>query len=341
MTTRIAINGLGRIGRATLRAVLEEPALELVAVNDIAPADNLAYLVRHDSVYGRSPREVRSDDSSLVIGDASIASFAEEDPARLPWGDLGVELVFECTGVFDNGDDMRKHIDAGARRVVLSAPAKDDTPTTVYGVDHDQHLDDELVSAASCTTNCTAPVMEVLTRHLGVAKAMMTTAHAYTISQELVDAPAKKWSRGRAAAANIVPTTTGAAKATALVVPALEGIFDGVALRVPVAAGSISDIVCVTERSTSVEEVNQIFRDEAAGDRYRDVLGVSEDPLVSSDVIADPRASLVDLNMTQVIGGDLVKVMSWYDNEYGYAVQMVRLATAMVAQPAEAQTASV
>lgn len=333
MATRVAINGLGRIGRAALRAVLEEPALELVAVNDIAAPDNVAYLVRYDSVYGRSPHEVRSDDSSLVIGDTSIASLDEQDPAQLPWSDLGVELVFECTGVFDDSEGLRKHLSAGARRVLLSAPAKDEVATSVYGVDHEQHLDEELLSAASCTTNCTAPVMEVLTRHLGVVKAMMTTTHAYTVSQELVDAPAKKWSRGRAAAANIVPTTTGAAKATAVVVPALEGVFDGVALRVPVAAGSISDIVCVTERSTSVDELNQIFRDEAGGDRYRDVLGVSDDPLVSSDIIADPRASVVDLNMTQVISGDLVKVMSWYDNEWGYAKQMVRLATAMVAQP--------
>jgi glyceraldehyde 3-phosphate dehydrogenase len=229
---------------------------------------------------------------------------------------------------------MAKHLDAGAARVLLSAPAKDDTPVSVYGVDHERHRGAQLLSAASCTTNCTAPVMDVLANHLGVRKATLTTTHAYTAGQELVDGPASKWRRGRAASANIVPTTTGAAKATGKVVPAVDGVFDGVALRVPVAVGSVSDIVCVTERRTSVEEINELFRQEAGTDRYRGVLGISDDPIVSADIVRDGHASLVDLTMTQVVDGDLLKVMSWYDNEWGYAKQMVRLAGAMVAEPA-------
>jgi len=331
MTTRVAINGLGRIGRATLRALLEEDGVEVVAVNDIADPENLAYLLRHDTVYG-SRTDARSEDSRLVVGgDRSIQVLGVKDPAELPWSDLDVELVFECTGIFRTEDEMRRHLDAGARRVVLSAPAKGgDVATVVPGVNDDDVTGNELVSTASCTTNCIAPVMEVLDRRVGVRKATMTTVHAYTSSQELVDAPAGKWRRGRAAAANIVPTTTGAADATGKVVPAVSGHFDGVALRVPVAAGSIADIVAVTSRDTSAEELNQIFREESESDRYRGVLGVSDDPLVSSDIVGDGHGSLVDLTMTVVTDGDLVKVMSWYDNEWGYACQLIREAERMV-----------
>ncbi|MFP3900219.1 MAG: type I glyceraldehyde-3-phosphate dehydrogenase [Acidimicrobiia bacterium] len=333
MVARVAINGLGRIGRATLKSVLEEPALEVVAVNDVAPADNLAYLLHYDTAYGRFGERVVARDSTLSLGTRTITVVNEEDPGRLPWRDLEVDLVFECTGAFRREQDVRRHLDAGARRVILSAPPKDDLTTVVYGVNHDEGTGAEVVSCASCTTNCIATVMEVMDRRLGVQKATMTTVHAYTSSQELVDGPAGKWRRGRAAAANIVPTTTGAAGATARTVPAVAGRFDGVALRVPVAVGSIADIVCLTGRETTVDEINDIFREEAAGDRYRDVLGVTEEPIVSSDVIADPRASVVDLTMTGVTAGDLVKVMAWYDNEWGYAQQMVRHALAMVGEP--------
>ncbi|MFN3219084.1 MAG: type I glyceraldehyde-3-phosphate dehydrogenase [Acidimicrobiales bacterium] len=336
MAARVAINGLGRIGRATLRSVLHEPALEVVAVNDLAPADNLAYLLRHDTAYGPFGERVSAEDSSLRIGDRTIDVRSEEDPAALPWKDLAVDLVFECTGVFRRADDIGKHLQAGASRVVLSAPAKDGAmATVVHGVNTDDGLGVEMVSCASCTTNCIAPVMEILERRVGVRKATMTTVHAYTTSQELVDGPAGKYRRGRAAAANIVPTTTGAADATALAVPSVEGRFDGVALRVPVAVGSIADIVCVTERTTSAEEINGIFVDEADTDRYRGIVGVASDPLVSSDIIGDARATLVDPSLTTVTDGDLVKVMAWYDNEWGYAQQMVRHACAMVGTAAD------
>ncbi len=334
MAARVAINGLGRIGRSTLRAVFAEGALELVAVNDVAPADNLAYLLRHDTVYGPFIGQAEAEDSTIRLNGRSIRVFNEPDPARLPWRDLDIDLVFECTGRFRTAADAGRHLQAGARRVILSAPAKDDMATVVYGINHEENTDQELVSLASCTTNCVAPVVEVLDRRIGVSKATMTTAHAYTASQQLVDgAAAKAWRRGRAGATNIVPTSTGAAQATAKAVPAMEGRFTGSALRVPVPVGSVSEVVCVTKRPTSVEEVNAIFREEAAGERYRDILGVTEEPIVSSDVIGDSRASLVDATLTTVTGGDLVKVMAWYDNEWGYARQMVRHAVATVGQP--------
>lgn len=333
MPARVSINGLGRIGRATLKAVLEQRGLELVAVNDVAAADNLAYLLRYDTVYGRFPGEVGAEDSALSIGGRTIRVLSEKDPTQLPWGDLDVDVVFECTGVFRTREDVGRHLRAGARRVILSAPAKDDLTTVVYGVNQGDGVGVEVVSCASCTTNCIAPVVEVLDRRVGVRKATMTTVHAYTSSQQLVDGPARKWRRGRAAAANTVPTTTGAAEATAKAVPAMEGRFDGVALRVPVPVGSIADVVCVTRRPTSVDEINGIFREEAAGDRYRDVLGVSEEPIVSGDIVADARAAVVDATLTAVTDGDLVKVMAWYDNEWGYARQMVRYALATVGEP--------
>lgn len=324
MTTRIAINGLGRIGRATLKIVHETPELELVAVNDIAPADNLAYLLRNDSVYGHYGEQVGHDGDHLIVGDRRYRVLGEKDPAALPWAEMEVDLVLECTGVFTTKPDLRKHLDAGAKRVILSAPAKgeEDVPFVVHGVN--EAGDANIISTASCTTNCIAPVIEVAGRRIGIEKAMMTTVHAYTASQEIVDGPAGKWRRGRAAAVNFVPTSTGAAKATTKALPEYEGRFDGIAIRGPVPAGSIVDITLVTSRETSVEEVNRIFGEEANGDRYRGIMGVTSEPIVSSDIIRDPRASVVDLTMTNVVGGDLVKVMAWYDNEWGYAAQMVR-----------------
>jgi glyceraldehyde 3-phosphate dehydrogenase len=323
MTKRVAINGFGRVGRSVLKIIHETPGLELVAINDIAAPDNLAYLVRYDTVYGRFGTDVRSEGDTLIIDDARFRLLAEKDPSALPWREMGVDLVFECTGVFTRREELEKHLQAGARQVVLSAPAKgEDVPFVVYGTNAAEG--EPIVSCASCTTNCITPVIEVFGRRIGLRKAAMTTIHAYTISQTVVDAPAGKWRRGRAAAANFVPTSTGAAKATARVLPDLAGKFDGVAIRGPVAVGSIVDITIVSERPTTIEEVNAIFEEEAASERYSGILGVTHDPIVSSDVIRDPRASIVDLTMTQVIDGDLVKVMSWYDNEWGYAAQMVR-----------------
>lgn len=334
MVARVAINGLGRIGRATLKSVLGERGLELAAVNDVAPIDNLAYLLRYDTVYGRADSTVSVADSMISVAGQQIKVLNEADPAKLPWRDLKVDLVFECTGVFRKAADLRAHLDAGARRVILSAPAKDELTTIVYGVNEHDAAGQEMMSNASCTTNCIAPVMEILHRGIGVQKATMTTVHAYTSSQKLVDGPARKWRRGRAAGANIIPTSTGAAEATGRVVPAVAGRFDGIALRVPVPVGSIADIVALVSRETSVEEVNDLFRAEASSERYRGVLGVSEEPIVSADVIADPRASVVDATLTTVTGGDLVKVMAWYDNEWGYAQQMIRQALLLVGESA-------
>jgi glyceraldehyde 3-phosphate dehydrogenase len=242
----------------------------------------------------------------------------------LPWGDLGIDIVFECTGAFKNATDLAKHIRAGAKTVILSAPAKsEDVPTIVHGVNAGEGTP-RIISCASCTTNCITPVVEIMGRRIGVAKAIMTTIHAYTSSQSLIDEVSKNKRRGRAAAANFVPTSTGAAIATAKALPQYKGFFDGVAVRAPVPVGSIADIVFVTTRRTTVEEVNAIFTEESQSERYMGVVGVAEDPIVSSDIIKDARASIIDLSMTQIVDGDLVKVMSWYDNEWGYASQMVR-----------------
>jgi len=333
MAGKVAINGLGRIGRATLKIVLDTPELELVAINDLLPVENLVYLLKYDSVYGRYEKEVKAATDSLLIDGIKYPMFNEKDPSQLPWKDLEIDIVFECTGVFRAKEGLEKHVQAGAQRVILSAPEKTgEVEMVVHGV-NDLSATPQLLSCASCTTNCISPVVEILGRRIGIKKAAMTTIHAYTSSQSIVDGPKNKWSRGRAAAINFVPTTTGAAKATTKVLPQFSGKFDGVAIRGPVAVGSITDLVFVTEREVTAEEVNSIFEQEAESDRYRGVLGVTEDPLVSSDIIKDPRASIVDLNMTQVIDGDLLKVMSWYDNEWGYASQMVKQAAKMIAKP--------
>lgn len=326
---KVAINGLGRIGRAALKVILETPELDLVAVNDIVPLDNLAYLLKYDTVYGRYEKSVEAGDQSLVIDGKAYKFTSERDPAQLPWGDLGVDIVLECTGVFTKREDLKKHIQAGAKYVLLSAPAKsDDVDTVVHGVNRPKG-DPTIISCASCTTNCITPVVEILDRWFGVSKAVMTTIHAYTTSQAIVDSPSKKWRRGRAGAANFVPTTTGAAIATTKALPQLKGRFDGVAVRGPIPVGSIADLVFVLEKKTSVEEINNVFREEAQTERYKGILKASDEELVSSDVIKDPHASIVDLGMTQVVDGDLVKVMSWYDNEWGYTNQLVREAVSI------------
>jgi glyceraldehyde 3-phosphate dehydrogenase len=324
VSIRIAINGLGRIGRAILKLALDEPALEVVAVNDLADVENLAYLLRFDTVYGRYPKPVAVEGRDLAVAGRKLRTLAIRDPLELPWRGLDIELVFECTGALTRRDDLEKHIRAGARFVLLSAPSRDeDIPTIVHGVNVAGSTS-AIISCASCTTNCITPIVEVVGRRIGFRKAAMTTVHAYTSSQSVVDGPSKRFRRGRAAGANLVPATTGAALATTRALPEYLGRFDGVAVRAPIPVGSIADLTFVVSRNTSVEEVNGIFVEEAATKRYAGVLGVSGDALVSSDIIGDPRASIVDLELTKVIDGDLVKIMSWYDNEWGYASQMVR-----------------
>lgn len=321
---RIAINGLGRIGRAALKVLMDSDDLDLVAANDIAPAENLAYLLKYDTVYGRYGRPVSADEEGLTIDGKRIPVYSEPDPADLPWRALDVDLVLECTGLFLREEDSAKHLGAGASFVIQSAPAKSESvPTLVHGVNRpDGHP--QIMSCASCTTNCITPVIEVAHRRLGVEHAIMTTVHAYTANQQLVDGPSSSFRRGRAGAANLVPTTTGAAKATTRAIPELVDRFDGVAIRAPIPVGSIADIVIVTERETSENEVNEIFTEEAQTPRYQGILGVSEDPLVSADIVGDPRASIVDLGLTKVVDQRLVKVMAWYDNEWGFTHQMVR-----------------
>jgi glyceraldehyde 3-phosphate dehydrogenase (phosphorylating) len=324
MSTKVAINGLGRIGRAILKVVIDERSMELVAVNDIVDVENLAYLLRFDTVYGRYSKAVVVDGGDLVVGGRKLRTLSNFDPADLPWKQLGVELVFECTGALSRREDLEKHVVAGARFVLLSSPSKDEeVETVIYGVNLPGGATN-IICCASCTTNCITPIVEVIGRRIGFKKAAMTTVHAYTSSQSIVDGPSKRIRRGRAGAANLVPATTGAANAATRALPAYAGRFDGIAVRAPIPVGSIADITFVTSRNTTVDEVNRILTEESDTQRYAGVLGVSRDPLVSSDIVGESRASIVDLELTKVIDGDLVKVMSWYDNEWGYANQMLR-----------------
>jgi glyceraldehyde 3-phosphate dehydrogenase len=321
---KAAINGLGRIGRAALKIILDRDNLELVAVNDLVPVSNLAYLLKYDSVYGRYDRDVSYEGNTLIVDGTKIKVTSEKDPGNLPWKDMEVDVVFECTGVFTKKEDLQKHIQAGAKKAILSAPAKSEEITTIVHGVNTENEGDEIISCASCTTNCITPVVEIMQRRVGIEKATMTTIHAYTSTQAIVDSPAGKVRRGRAGAVNLVPTSTGAAKATGKALPDIKGKFDGLAIRCPVPVGSIADIVFITSKDVSVDELNDIFREEADSYRYRGIFGVAEDEFVSTDIIGDPRASIVDTSLTQVVDGNLVKVMSWYDNEWGYANQMVR-----------------
>ena len=321
----IAINGLGRIGRAAFKILLETPELELRAVNDLNTAEDLAYLLNYDTVYGRYHKKVTAASDGLNVGEKTYPVFIEKDPGRLPWQKLEIDIVLECTGMFNQLPDLQRHLTAGAKTVLLSAPAKSpEIATMVHRVNTTGGPTTGVISCASCTTNCITPVVEVMGRRIGVEKAIMTTVHAYTATQALVDRANRKRRRGRAAAANLIPSSTGAAVATTKALPQYAGKFDGVAVRVPLAIGSLADLVFLTRRRTTVEEINAIFTEEAGSNRYRGVLGVADAPLVSSDIIQDPRASIVDLDLTQVVDGNLVKVMSWYDNEWGYTSQMIR-----------------
>lgn len=307
----------------------------MTAVNDLVSAENLAYLLTYDTVYGRYGKTVTAAGDALVVDGRTVPLYSRRDPAELPWRELGIDLVLECTGAFRREEDLARHLSAGARFVILSAPARTETiGTVVHGVNASP-AGQQIVSCASCTTNCIIPVMEVMDRRIGVERAVMTTVHAYTSTQQLIDGPSKDFRRGRAGAANMLPASTGAALATTKALPELASRFDGVALRIPIPVGSLADIVLVTARPTSIEEVNEHFRAEATTDRYSGILGVSDEPIVSSDIIGDSRASIVDAAMTRVVDGTLVKVMSWYDNEWGFTHQMIREALSVlgVTQP--------
>ena len=328
--SKVAINGMGRIGRAAFKNILERPELELVAVNDLMPIDNLVYLLNYDTVYGRYRHRVEVTGEALKVAGKTIKFLSQRDPAQLPWKALGIDIVFESTGLFTGSDGLGKHLAAGARYAILSAPPKGaEVCCIVHGVTKPGAAD-RMISCASCTTNCITPVLEVMGRRVGVKKAIMTTIHAYTSSQAIVDAPHKNFRRGRAGAANLVPTSTGAAKAATNTLPQFKGKFDGVAVRCPVPVGSLADLVFVTERATTVEEINAIFKEEAASERYRGILEYALDPIVSSDIIANPHASIFDPSMTQVVDGDLVKIMSWYDNEWGYSCRVGSLVKLMI-----------
>ncbi|MBW4360624.1 type I glyceraldehyde-3-phosphate dehydrogenase [Flavobacterium taihuense] len=320
---KIAINGFGRIGRSSLKVILETPGLEVVGINDLMSIENAVYLFKYDSIYGKFDKKVFFDGEYIVIGEKRIRFTSMKDPLELPWKELAVDVVIESTGFFTNKVDAEKHLTAGAKFVVISGPTKD-TPTVVHGVNTEDGKV-SVFSCASCTTNNISPIIEILGRRIGIKKAILNTTHAYTASQTLVDAPSKKEPRmGRTAGNNLAPAATGAAIATTKALPQYLGKFDGVAVRVPVAVGSISDITFVTERPTSVAEINAILVEEAFTPRYNKVVTVTDEPLVSTDIIKSPFAATVDLEMTRVVDGDLVKVMTWYDNEWGFTNQMIR-----------------
>lgn len=324
---RVAINGFGRIGRNTLKAGFDRDDIEFVAINDLADTKSLAYLLKYDTVYGRYKHKVEHDDKSLTINGQKIVALAERDPGKLPWGDLDIDVVIESTGIFRTEETAKPHLDAGAKRVVISAPNKGgNIKTYVMGVNTDKHsVNDLIIDNASCTTNCIAPVAAIMHSKFGIKKAAMTTIHAYTADQGLVDSPHKDPRRGRSAAANIIPTTTGAAIATTHTIPELEGLFDGIAIRVPVTVGSLVDFTFVVKKDVTVEEVNNAFKDAKKNPLFENILDVTEDPIVSSDIIGNPFSSIVDLNLTKVIAGDLVKVIAWYDNEWGYSQRLIEM----------------
>ena len=330
MAVRVAINGFGRTGRAAFRAAYEREAdIEWVAINDIAEPAMLAQLLKYDTVYGPFAGTVEAVDGAIVVDGTRIPAPSETDPARLPWGELGADVVIESTGRFRARADAEKHLTAGARKVIISAPAKDPDVTVALGVNFDDVYDPEahrIISNASCTTNCLAPVAMVLHEALGIRHGLMTTVHAYTGDQQLLDGPHKDYRRARAAACNLVPTTTGAAKALGLVVPALEGRLQGFAVRVPVPTGSLVDLTVEVERATSVAEVNAIVRDRADLGALEGILRYSEEPLVSSDIVKSPFSAIFDGGLTTVIDGTMVKVVAWYDNEWGYSNRLVDLA---------------
>ena len=327
MSKKIAINGFGRIGRNAFKLAFERDDIEVVTINDLTDTKTLAHLLKHDSTYGTYHYDVSYDENSIFVDGKQIRVLAEKDPALLPWGEFGVDVVIEATGLFVQPDKARAHINAGAKKVVISAPAKGEgAKFIVLGVnEHELTREDDIISNASCTTNCIAPVMAILEREFGIEKSLMTTIHSYTASQRILDAPAKDLREARSAAENIVPTTTGAAIATAKVIPSLVGKFDGLSVRVPTAVVSLSDITAVLKRNTTKEEINEVFKRAAADPFYQGILTVTEEPLVSTDFKGNSHSTIVDLELTNVVGGNLVKVVAWYDNEWGYSNRLVEI----------------
>jgi glyceraldehyde 3-phosphate dehydrogenase len=335
MSVRVGINGFGRIGRNVFRAAHESDAdIEIVGVNDITDAGTLAHLLKYDSVFGPFQGTVEVRDGALAIDGREVRVLAERDPAQLPWGDLGAEVVIESTGLFTKRDDAAKHLEAGAKKVIISAPAKEPDITVVLGVNFDDYDPEkhDIISNASCTTNCLAPVAKVLHDMVGIDRGLMTTIHAYTADQRLQDMPHKDLRRARAAAMNLIPTSTGAAKAVGLVLPDLEGKLSGISVRAPVITGSLVDLTCDVAKSTSAEEINAAMK-EAADGPFSGILKYTEDPIVSTDIVTDPHSSVFDAEQTKVVDGTFVKLLSWYDNEWGYANRCVDLAE-KVLQPA-------
>lgn len=328
MKTKVAINGFGRIGRNAFKVAFERSDLEIVAINDLTDTKTLAHLLKHDSTYGAYHHKVSYDDQNIIVNDKKIPVYKQTDPALLPWGDLGVAVVIESTGFFVDTAKARAHIDqAGAKKVVISAPAKGEGATTiVIGVNEDKLENaSDIISNASCTTNCITPVMDVIHQNFGIEKAMMTTVHSYTASQRLQDAPAKDLREARNAAENIVPTTTGASIAAGQALPAISGIFGGLSVRVPTPVVSLSDFVIITKRNVTKEEVNEAFKKAVKEPYYQGILDVTEEELVSSDFIGNSHSSIVDLALTSVVGGNMLKVVAWYDNEWGYSNRLVEL----------------
>jgi len=334
VTTRIGINGFGRIGRNYFRAALAQGAdLEIVAVNDLTSPEALAHLFKYDSVGGRLKETIEVKDGNIVVNGNVVKVLAERDPANLPWGELGVDIVIESTGFFTKAADARKHIDAGAKKVLISAPASDEDITIVMGVNHDlyDNAKHNIISNASCTTNCLGPLAKVVNDEFGIERGLMTTVHAYTADQNLQDGPHKDLRRARAAAINMVPTSTGAAKAIGLVLPELKGKLDGYAIRVPVPTGSATDLTVTVSRETTVEEVNAALKRASESDALQGFLTYTEEPIVSSDIVGDPASSIFDAGLTKVIGNQ-VKVVSWYDNEWGYSNRLVDLTELVAAK---------
>jgi glyceraldehyde 3-phosphate dehydrogenase len=333
MATRIGINGFGRIGRQSLKAILENHSdeLEIVAVNDLTDTQTNAHLLKYDSTYGQFPGEVEATEDALIVNGHKVKVIAQKDPALIPWGDLGVDIVIESTGFFTDAPKAAAHLKGGAKKVIISAPAKGEDLTVVLGVNQDQYdpAKHTIISNASCTTNCLAPTAKVLNDTFGIERGLMNTIHSYTNDQRIQDQVHKDLRRARAAAANIIPTTTGAARALALVIPELKGRFDGMSLRVPTLTVSVVDFVITTRKEASIEAVNAAFKEAAAGS-LKGILGYTDEPLVSSDFRGDPRSSIVDGLSTMVLGGNMIKVIAWYDNEWGYSNRVADL-TAFIA----------
>jgi glyceraldehyde 3-phosphate dehydrogenase len=337
MAVKVGINGFGRIGRNLFRAAYEAGSdLEFVAVNDLIDNELIAHLLKYDSILGRFPGEVEVTGDGISVDGKELRILNEKDPAALPWGDLGVEVVIESTGLFTKREGAEKHLEAGAKKVIISAPATDPDITVVLGVNFDSDYDPEkhnIISNASCTTNCLAPVAKVLNDMVGIERGLMTTIHAYTADQRLQDMPHKDMRRARAAAVNLIPTSTGAAKAVGLVLPDLQGKLSGISVRAPVITGSLVDLTCDVSKGTSEDEINAAMKEAAGSDAFSGILKYTEDPIVSSDIVTDPHSSVFDAEQTKVVDGTFVKLLSWYDNEWGYANRCVDLAE-KVLQPA-------